>query len=80
MRDLLLYGDQWVVGTEPGAVALPSADLLNKRYPTKADVDNLFIGSTDDTRGVRHDGVLRLSILGTQVDTTPRGSALGFTL
>lgn len=80
VRDLLLYGDQWVVGAEPGAVALPSADLLNKRYPTKTDVDNLFIGSTDDTRGVRHDGVLRLSILGTQVDTTPRGSALGFTL
>jgi len=80
VRDLLLYGDQWVVGSEAGSVALPTADLLNKRYPSMADVLGLFVSGDASGQGIRHDGVLRLSILGTQTDSTPRGTKLGFTL
>lgn len=80
VRDLLMYGDQFVVGAEPGGVALPTNDLLNKRFPTQSMVEGLFLSADANQRVIKHDGVLRLSILGSQQDTTPRGSSLGFTL
>ena len=78
-RDLLLYGDEFVnvakSGTGLNMVSLPSADLTNKDFPTDADVDALFVGSTDATRVVKQDGIVNLHILGQQVDTTPPHSA-----
>lgn len=78
IKDLLLYGDDFVNVARSGAglnmVTLPNADLTNKDYPTDADVDGLFVGSTDATRQVREDGIVQFSILGTQTDTTPAAS------
>jgi hypothetical protein len=78
VRDLYLYGDQFVnfalTETNAGLVALPPATLTNIRYPTQAMVDALFVGVNNL---VRQDGVVRLSILGTQVDQTPRGNTMG---
>lgn len=78
VKDLLLYGDDYVNFARSDAtyngVALPSADLTNKDFPSITDVEGLFLGSTADTRRVRQDGVVTLSILGTQVDTTPANS------
>lgn len=78
MRDLFLYGDQFVnfalTDTNAGLVALPPASLTNIRYPTEAMVDGLFLGTN---RLVRQDGVIQLSILGTQQDLTPRGNTMG---
>lgn len=75
VKDLFLHGDQFVNVAKSGAglnmVTLPNAALSNKNYPTDADVDGLFVGSTDATRQVRQDGVVRLSILGGLTDTTP---------
>lgn len=68
LRDLLLYGDQFVnfaldEGNADGAgsVALPTTALA-KRYPSPADVDALFVGTTAATRQVETDGVVSLTI------------------
>lgn len=79
IKDLLLYGDDFVNVAKSGAglnmVTLPSADLTNKDYPSETDVDGLFVGDEDTERQVRQDGIVRLSILGTQTDTTPANSS-----
>lgn len=72
VRDLLLYGDQFVnfalTETNAGLVALPTA-AMKKKYPTSADVDALFV--TPATANlVRYDGVLNLTIAGSQIDHT----------
>lgn len=72
IRDLLLYGDQFVnfalTETNAGLVALPTAGL-EKRYVSDADIDGLF--KTPETSGfVREDGVISLMILGAQMDHT----------
>ena len=75
VKDLFLYGDQFVnvakSGTGLNMATLPNAALTNKDYPSDADVDALFVGSTDATRQVRQDGIVNLSILGALTDTTP---------
>lgn len=79
VKDLFLYGDDFINVARSGEglnmVALPSADLQNKDYPSESDVNSLFVAETDAGRQVRQDGVVRLSILGTQTDTTPPASA-----
>ena len=77
LRDLFLYGDQFVnydmaTHLDGSPIALPTA--LNWRYPTKAMVSALFAGSDPVAR---QDGVIRLNIMGAQVDHTPRGSVVG---
>lgn len=73
LRDLFLYGDQFVnwsmVADATGtSVAMPTA-ALNKKYPTAAMVDALFVDATNADR-IREDGVMNLNILGHQVDAT----------
>jgi hypothetical protein len=79
VKDLLIYGDQFVnftlAATDAGLVALPGTDLSH-RYPASADLDALFV-SASAVDGIQQDGVARLSILGSQVDTSPRGSTEG---
>lgn len=61
IKDLLLYGDQWVWrvgdpaahtgsvgGAEVGAVALPSNDLSNKKYPQMQDLRGMFVVTATD--------------------------------
>jgi hypothetical protein len=79
VKDLLVYGDQFVnftlAATDAGLVALPDASL-GHRYADEASIDALFVSATA-VDGVTQDGVARLSILGTQMDTSPRGSTFG---
>lgn len=75
IKDLLIYGDQFL-----GGLALTETDV-NKSgagqgvvmHTTQAAVDGLF-ASGDATGGVRQDGIVRLSIMSAQRDTSPRGS------
>lgn len=77
VRDLFLYGDQFLGSSVTGAfsslntVALP-ASTLQRRYPTLTDVEGLFKGETAVTQTVRQDGIVSLNIRGVQVDNTPR--------
>lgn len=80
VKDLFLYGDDFVNYTKTvgngSFVDLPNAALTNKDFPSLTDVQGLFSGATADTRRIRADGIVTLSVLGTQVDTTP-GPSMG---
>lgn len=80
VRDLFLYGDQFInfalTETDAGLVALPTNAMTNLRYPDETMVDALFSSSAKEL--VREDGVAKFSILGTQSDQTPRGNVMGF--
>lgn len=65
MRDLFLYGEQFVAGTVPN-INLPDANG-RRRYPPQADIANLFAGATQT---ISQDGLVALTILGTQADNT----------
>lgn len=76
-RDLFIYGDQFVnyatSATDANMVPLPDASV-NHRYLTAiAQVDEMFV--TAGTNKVKTDGVMSLSILGHQRDTTPTENA-----
>ena len=83
LRDLFMYGEQFVnvdpTRAEISGVTLPvTAAMANAFYPASADADALFVTVETGTSGVdryrvRQDGVVSLSILGSQRDTTPRG-------
>lgn len=72
LRDLFLYGDQFInfalSDTAAGLVALPTA-ALEKRYATGTMADTLFAAAAPANQ-IRMDGVVNLSIQGTQVDYT----------
>lgn len=72
IRDLLIYGDQFVnfalTETNAGLAAVPTTGMV-KKYVASADMDALFAGASPANQ-VRQDGVCRLSILGTQQDHT----------
>lgn len=72
IRDLLMYGDQFLnfdlAATDAGLVALPTA-ALQKRYPSSADVDALFKAAAPANL-VRSDGRVDLTIMGRQLDLT----------
>lgn len=82
IRDLLLYGDQFLnfASTDAAAniVDLPTTGL-QRRYVDNDDIVALFSGTTPPSV-IKHDGVCRFNILGTQVETTPHGTTLGYTL
>lgn len=73
VRDLFLYGDQFVnfslAATDDMSVALPTAGM-NKRYVSTTDVDSMFTDGAGGKNLIRQDGTARLSILGAQVDYT----------
>lgn len=77
LKDLLLYGDQfvnWDLSSVSGRnkVALPNAALSNKRYPASTDADALFVDTTAGNGSVILDGVCSLVILGQQIETSPQ--------
>lgn len=71
--DLFMYGDQFVnfalTETNAGLVALPTT-ALQKKYPSQADVEALFVGTTAATRLVRQDGITTLAIASALQDRT----------
>ena len=77
MRDLLLYGEQFL-NYNPAAVTGRSlVDLPNtaagKDYVDEDDIDSIFVTASVDQ--VKQDGICQLTIRGRQRDTTP--AALG---
>lgn len=73
MRDLFMYGDQFVnfalTETDAGLVALPTVDL-QKKFVSDTDVDGLFV-TPATKQWIRQDGVVNLTIASTLRDTTP---------
>lgn len=74
IKDLLLYGDQFInfalSATDANIVDLPST-ALQYRYASSTDADSLFVDAAGGKKLIREDGVVSLNILGRQVDTTP---------
>lgn len=76
LKDLLLHGDQFTnldLSTVTGInkVALPNAALTNRKYPASTDADNLFVDTTAGAGKVKKDGIVSLTILGAQEETSP---------
>lgn len=75
VRDLFVHGDQMLFGptdataaTDTNVHALPLATSGKDKYPSQADIKNLFRGEDGGTLEI--EGTTRLSILGTQLDHT----------
>ena len=72
MRDLLLYGEQFL-NFDPAATAdrsmvnLPSA-TGQREYVQASDISGLFVNANNT---IRQDGIVQLTIKGRQRDTTP---------
>jgi len=78
MRDLFMYGDQFVnfalSATDAGLVALPTVGM-EKRYVPEASMEALFV--TADVDKIKEDGICNLHIAAsptTATDNTPGGS------
>jgi hypothetical protein len=73
IRDLLVYGDQFVnfdlSSTPAGTVALPTA-AMEKRFAAEADIDKLFADAAGGSKYIQQEGRISLDILGNQKDTT----------
>lgn len=68
VKDLFLYGDQFLNHAVEAAVSLPGVGGSHK-YPTEAMISNLF--ASPGAEYVTQDGVAFLNILSRMVDTTP---------
>lgn len=85
LADVFIHGDQFFHNTVEATqmpiagpiMALPEAGL-NARYPTEAMIDGLFKAVANNV--LYQDGVVRLSVLGTLTDTTPRANVVGMRL
>lgn len=73
IRDLLVYGDQFVnfdmAATPAGTVALPTASM-QRRFVASADIDKLFNDAAGGFKHIQQEGRIALDILGNQKDTT----------
>lgn len=72
VRDLYLYGDQFVNRAQGADVnnAVPAEDMTDfhgKKYPASAALQGL---GKEDTLTYESDGIVSLNILGTQIDVT----------
>lgn len=80
IKDLFMYGDQYM-NFLPATIAdgqdalnlvdLPSADLVNTKYPSSTDADGVFVADGAGVGMVRKDGICTLHIKGRQIDTSP---------
>lgn len=68
LRDLFLYGEQWVNGDDIPDIAMPSANGP-RRYPPTADLAKVFPDSATNVF-MRQDGVVSLTVMGDQSDNT----------
>lgn len=74
LRDLWLYGDQFVNSGSAPMVALPS-DVLQRRFATLADAYSLFTTTDpgtakDKANHIEEDGIVNFGILGAETDHT----------
>lgn len=75
MRDLFVYGDQFInfaADTAHSFMSMIEKDG-KRRYPDATSIDNLFIG---EAKQLRQDGIVTLAIAGRQRDRTPTGLPL----
>jgi hypothetical protein len=73
LRDLFLYGEQWVNGDDIPVIGMPSTDGP-RRYPPVADLAQIFPDSATNVF-MRQDGVVSLTVMGDQSDNTLATSA-----
>lgn len=79
IKDLLLYGDQFVnfalSATDANMVDQPLAAGGNSLYPGLTAAQAMFVDTLDGASGgkqyIREDGIVSLNIAGRQVDTSP---------
>lgn len=69
VRDLFLYGDQFVRGSQAYSVDLPQKDG-NLIFPTDAEYDKLFVEQTGTAQHIEEDGMCSMVIAGSQRDFT----------
>lgn len=73
LRDLLVYGDQFVnfdiSATPAGFVALPTS-AMQKRFASSTHIDALFANAAGGAKYVHQEGRIALDILGNQKDST----------
>lgn len=78
IRDLFLYGDQFInyalTDAASNMAALPAVAGTNNFYVSETDTDGLFNSATVDN--IDQDGIVSMKILGTQVDQTPTMSGV----
>nr|QJB20703.1 MAG: major capsid protein [Microvirus sp.] len=77
LKDLFLYGEQYsnfAMTAADGAIGMPTASG-QKRYPTLAMANSIFAAPSGGT--LLEDGIVNLSIMGSQKDTTPSPSSIG---
>ena len=77
LKDLFLYGEQYsnfAMTAADGAIGMPTA-AGQKRYPTLAMANSIFVSESGGV--LLEDGIVNLSILGSQKDTTPAPSPIG---
>lgn len=72
LRDLYIYGDQFVNYALDGSAVSTITASGGNRYPKAADIDALFTGAD---KYIQHDGIYNLTIAGRQQDRT-RGPVL----
>lgn len=74
MRDLFIYGDQFIAGaledTDRNILEI-GGNLANLRYPDSASIDELFKNAVVSGNRVKMDGLVSLTIAGRQRDRTP---------
>lgn len=70
VRDLFLYGDQFVTNPDAYKVDLPAIDG-NMSYPTSAVYNGLFVDQTGAKQHIEQDGLISLVVAGSQRDHTP---------
>lgn len=69
VRDLFLYGDQFVLNTNAYTVDLPQKDG-NLQFATAAEYDKLFVEQTGTAQHTEQDGLISFVIAGSQKDYT----------
>lgn len=77
LKDLFLYGEQYsnfAMTAADGAIGMPTASG-QKRYPTLAMANSIFVSESGGT--LLEDGIVNLSIMGSQKDTSPSPSPIG---
>lgn len=74
VRDLFLYGDQFLRNPTAYTASLPAKDG-NMEYATAAEYPKLFVDQTGDKQHTEQDGLITFSILGTQPDHTEKASS-----
>lgn len=74
VRDLFLYGDQFVRNTTALTVALPAQDG-NLQYPSSAIYNSIFVDQTGSKQHIETDGLIAFTIAGSQRDYTAKNDS-----